>query len=124
MQNIKIHYGNLHATGSLFDGKYSQCGNSFLPITEGYLEPSRKSTMKFKPLIIFAKSPFVDSDCVLNTPLYYLLPKVQGMSTNRSTKSFFSVKLSDNSKIVIVQYYGNRSKIQRDKLNNRATQGK
>ena len=32
--------------GSLFRGKYSQWDNSFLPITEAYLEPSRKSTMK------------------------------------------------------------------------------
>ena len=29
---------------SLFDGKYSQWGIMFLPITEVYLEPSRKST--------------------------------------------------------------------------------
>ena len=36
----------LHAMNSLFDGKYSQWGNRFLPITEAYLEPSRKSTMK------------------------------------------------------------------------------
>ena len=36
----------LHAMGSLFDGKCSQWGNRFLPITEAYLEPSRKSTMK------------------------------------------------------------------------------
>ena len=32
--------------GSLFEGKYSQWGNTFLPITETYLEPSQKSTMK------------------------------------------------------------------------------
>ena len=29
--------------GSLFDGKYNQWGNWFLPITEAYLEPSRTS---------------------------------------------------------------------------------
>ena len=28
---------------SLFDGKYSQWGNKFLPITEAYLEHSLKS---------------------------------------------------------------------------------
>ena len=32
--------------GFLFDGKYSQCGNRFLPITEVCLEPSPKFTMK------------------------------------------------------------------------------
>ena len=32
--------------GSLFDGKHNQWGNMFLPITELYLEPGRKSTMK------------------------------------------------------------------------------
>ena len=30
--------------GSLFDGKYSQCCNRFLPITGVYLEPSQKFT--------------------------------------------------------------------------------
>ena len=32
--------------GPFFDGEYSQRGNRFLTITEAYLEPSRKSTMK------------------------------------------------------------------------------
>ena len=32
--------------GSLFDGKYSQCGNRSQPITEAYLEPSPKSSME------------------------------------------------------------------------------
>ena len=32
--------------GFLFDGKYSQCGNRFLPIKGVYLEPSPKFTMK------------------------------------------------------------------------------
>ena len=32
--------------GSLFDGMYTQWGNRFLPITETYLEPSGKYTMK------------------------------------------------------------------------------
>ena len=32
--------------GSLLDGKYSQRGNRFLPITEAYLEPSQKSKME------------------------------------------------------------------------------
>ena len=36
----------LHSMDSLFDGKCSQRGNTFLFITEAYLEPSRKSTMK------------------------------------------------------------------------------
>ena len=38
--------------GSLFDGKYIQWGNRFLPITEAYLEPIRKSTIK-----LFRKKP-------------------------------------------------------------------
>ena len=33
--------------GSLFDDKYSQWSNRFLPITEVYLEPSQISTMEF-----------------------------------------------------------------------------
>ena len=41
MQNMQ-----LHAMGSLFDGKYSQWDNRFLPITEAYLEPNQKSTMQ------------------------------------------------------------------------------
>ena len=40
----------------------------------------------------------------------------------RNLQSLFSVKLCDNSKIVIVLYYHNRSTIQSDKLYNRATQ--
>ena len=36
----------LHAMGSMLDGKYSLWCNRFLPITKAYLEPSRKSTMK------------------------------------------------------------------------------
>ena len=69
--------------GSLFEGKYSQWANTFLPITETYLEPSQKSTMKHickkiekkKPLTIFAKSSIVDFNWILNTPLNYLLAK-------------------------------------------------
>ena len=89
----------LHAMGSLFDGKYSQWGNRFLPITEAYLEHSQKSTMKIfakivnglQPLIIFAKSLIVNSDWVLDTPPYYLLCKVQCQQND--LQSFFSVKL-------------------------------
>ena len=34
--------------GSLFDdGKYSQCVNRFLPITDAYLEPVLEPTMEF-----------------------------------------------------------------------------
>ena len=33
--------------GSLFDGKYSQLGNRFLPMTETYLESSQKPTIEF-----------------------------------------------------------------------------
>ena len=34
--------------GSLFDdGKYSQWGNRFLPITDAYLEPVLEPTMEF-----------------------------------------------------------------------------
>ena len=36
----------LHTMDSLFDGKHSQWGNRFLPITEACLETSRKSTVK------------------------------------------------------------------------------
>ena len=36
----------VNAMGSLFNGKYSQCGNRFLPIKEAYLEPSPKSSME------------------------------------------------------------------------------
>ena len=35
----------LHEMGSLFDGKYNQWDNRFLPITEEYLEPSWKCMM-------------------------------------------------------------------------------
>ena len=80
--------------GSLFDSKYSQWGNRFLPITEVYLEPSQISTMEFF--------------CKIRTDL----------------QSLFSVKLSDNSEIVTLLYYHNKSAIQRNKLNNRATQVK
>ena len=76
------------------------------------------------PLTIFAKSAIVDSNWVQNMPLYYLLAEVHSMSTKRSAKSFFSVKLSVTSIIVTVLYYHNRSTIQMDKLNNRATQVK
>ena len=34
---------NKNTMGSLFNGKYSQWGYRFLPITEAYLEPSQKS---------------------------------------------------------------------------------
>ena len=61
---------------------------------------------------------------VLNTPLYYPLAKVHRISTDQSEKSFFCVKLISNSKIATVLYYHNGSTIQRDKLNNRATQVK
>ena len=112
--------------GSLSDVEYNQRGNRFLLITEAYLEPSRKSTMNLfcKIKTIFARKPDrrfrLDSDM----PLYYLLAKVHRMSRKRSTKSFFSLKLGDNSKIVTVLYYRNTSTIQRDKLSNRATQVK
>ena len=39
-------YTTTAAMGSLFDGKYSQWGDSLLPNTRAYLEPSRKSTMR------------------------------------------------------------------------------
>ena len=45
---------------SLFDGKYSQWSNRFLPSTEAYLEPSRKSTTKLfllKAINYFRKKP-------------------------------------------------------------------
>ena len=42
---------------SLFDGKYSQWGNKFLPITEPYLRPSRKSLWNlFEKKMFTAKS--------------------------------------------------------------------
>ena len=69
--------------GSLLDGKHSQRGNRFLPITEAYLEPSQKS-------------------------------KMQLFGENRTDlQSLLSVKLSDNSKIVTVLCYHNRSTTQR-----------
>ena len=80
--------------GSLFDGKYSQWSNRFLPITEVYLKPSQISTMEFF--------------CKIRTDLQIL----------------FSVKLSDNSEIVTLLYYHNKSAIQRNELNNRAAQVK
>ena len=78
--------------------------------------------MKLFCKITFAKSPIVDSDQVLNTPLYHLLAKVRRISKKRSMKSSFSLKLSDNLKIVAVLYYRNRSIIQRDVLNNNTSQ--
>ena len=57
----------------------------------------------------------VDSDRVLNTPLNYFYAEVHRMSTKRSAEPFFSAKLSDNSKIVTVLYYRNRSKIKKEK---------
>ena len=50
-----------------------------LPITEAYLEPSRKSTMKLFAKIVTTK--LFSQKWVLNAPLFYLLPKVHGMST-------------------------------------------
>ena len=53
----------------------------------------------------------------LNTPLYCLFSKAHRMSTNLSTiLSLFSAKLSDNSKILIMLYYHNRSTFQREKV--------
>ena len=101
---------------SMFDIKYSQWGNRFLLITE--------RNKWLKALTIFAKGPIVDSDSVLNTSLYYLLAEVLVCQQN-GLQSLFSVKLSDNSKIVTAFYYlYNRSTIQKHKLNNRATQVK
>ena len=78
--------------GSLLDGKHSQRGNRFLPITEAYLEPSQKSKMQ-----LFGEN-------------------------RTDLQSLLSVKLSENSKIVTVLCYHYRSTTQRHKLNNRATQ--
>ena len=83
----------LHAMSSLFDSKYSQWGNRFLPITEAYFEPSRVSTMKLfcknswrlKVINYFCKKP----DRRFWLGYKYLLAKVHRISTKRSTKSFF-----------------------------------
>ena len=84
-----------------------------------YLEPSRKSSMKLfskivnglKPFIAFPKSTIVVYNWILNTPLYYLLAEVHRTSTKGSTKSFSFVKLSDNSKIITMLDYRNRSTV-------------
>ena len=50
MLNIKQKKKKLwqqHAISSMFDGKCSQWGNRFIPITKRNLEPNRKCTMKF-----------------------------------------------------------------------------
>ena len=82
--------------GSLFDGKYSQWGNRFLPITEANLEPSRKSKIKFfckktplKAVNYFRKKPDRRFRLGSKYAAYYLLAKVHRMSTKQSTKSFF-----------------------------------
>ena len=79
-------------------------GVFFLCATSNFINEESPAQCFPKPLTIFAKSPIVDSDWVLNTPLYYLLAKVHKMSKKRSMKSFFSLKLSDNTKIVTLLY--------------------
>ena len=64
-----------------------------------------------KPFIVFPKSTIVDYNWILNTPMYYLLAEVHRTSTKRYTKSFSFVKLSDNSKIITMLYYRNRSTV-------------
>ena len=85
--------------GSLFGGKYNHWGNSFLPITEAYLELGKnlwlslfaKIVNSWKPLTIFAKLPAVDSDW--NSKYVSVLSPyhkvVHRMSAKRFTKSPF-----------------------------------
>ena len=86
IQNIKIHYGSYMQS--------AQWDSKFLPITEAYLEPSRKSMMR-----LFCK----------NSQYASVLHSCQ--STSTIYKVFFSVQHSDNSKIVTVLYHHNRSTI-------------
>ena len=105
--------------GFLFDRKYSHSGNRFLLITEAYLERSWKSTMRLfsknslKAVHYFCQSFIVDIR--LGSKYASVLP------ANEWIYKVFSVKLSDNSKILIVLSYPYRSTIQWDKLKNRAT---
>ena len=49
-----------------------------------YMKLFAKIVNGSKPLTIFAKSPIVDSDGVLNAPLSYPLVKVHRLSTKQS----------------------------------------
>ena len=60
-----------------------------------YMKLFAKIVNGSKPLTIFAKSPIVDSDGVLNAPL---LKYIECQRNN--LHSLFSVNLSDKSKIV------------------------
>ena len=62
-------------------------GVSFLSAASNFVNEETPAQRFPKPLTILAKSPIVNSDWLLYTPLYYLLAKVHRMSTKRSTKS-------------------------------------
>ena len=80
--------------GPLFNGKYSQCGNRFLPIIEEYLEPCPKSSME---------SPIIDAR---------LGSKNSSASSSRQNVNERDTHISfwwkSGIKIVTVLYYHNR----------------
>ena len=116
----------LHAMGSLFDCKYSQWDSRFVLITVVYLKPNWKSTMelfckngqRLKAVNYFFKK--LHRRCLVwfGLRISSLLKQVKCQWTDLQSR--FSVKLSDNSKVLIMLYYHSRSTIQRDKLKNRA----
>ena len=114
MQNIKIHYETyMQWAHCLMVSTVSKATGFYL------LPPSRESATK-----LFCK--IVDRRFRLGSKYASVLPLCWSKWNVNETicKVFFSVKLSDNSKIVTVLYYHNRSTIQRDKLSNIATQVK
>ena len=116
----------LHAMGSLFDCKYSQWDSRFVLITVVYLKPNWKSTMelfckngqRLKAVNYFFKK--LHRRCLVwfGLRISSLLKHIKCQWTDLQSR--FSVKLSDNSKVLIMLYYHSRSTIQRDKLKNRA----
>ena len=116
----------LHAMGSLFDCKYSQWDSRFVLITVVYLKPNWKSAMelfckngqRLKAVNYFFKK--LHRRCLVwfGLRISSLLKHVKCQWTDLQSR--FSVKLSDNSKVLIMLYYHSRSTIQRDKLKNRA----
>ena len=92
---------------SLFNGKYSQYGNRFLPIKEAYLEPGPKSSME---------SPIVNAQLRSK----YASASSSRLNVNNAIHKIF-LGWKSVIKIVTVLYYHNRFIIQRNKLNNRVT---
>ena len=88
-------------------------GASFLSATSNFINEETPAQCFPKPLTTFAKSPIVNSYWVLNTPITSLLKHRE--CQRNDLQSLFSVKLSENSKIVTVLYQHDKSTIQRDK---------